>query len=216
MANETPPEILELICQHLETPDLKTARFICRSFSPVAQKYLFQNILVRSNRGSFRKLSYVSRHPTLKHLVDQVSYDGCVLQHGLGYDEWFDSGIGIIGLNDARMPAYANGIEQFQAQLLPAELEYHYSQYRYYLKSENRVFDNGNLMEWLGSACESFPNLEALQLLPDIVDFGIPPNAEEHLLPSVTLYPLSPQMSWDILSPIGRETLSEPKTAASA
>ena len=217
MANEMPPEILELICQHLETPDLKTARFICQSFSAIAQEYLFKDILVRSNLGSFRKLSYVSRHPILKQLVHQVSYDGGVLQHGLDYEEWLISGIGIIGLNDAGMPAYANGIEQFQAQLLPAELEYHYSQYLYYIKSERRIFDNGsNLTGWLETACKSFPNLKALQLLPDIVGFGKPPDAEEHLPPSVTGCPRTPQMSWDILSPIGRETLSEPRTAASS
>ncbi|KAL2042655.1 hypothetical protein N7G274_004414 [Stereocaulon virgatum] len=216
MANETPPEVLELICQHLETPDLKTARFICQSFNAVAQKHLFKDILVRSNLGSFRKLSCVSRHPILKQLVDQVSYDGGVLKHDMDYDEWLDAGIGIIGINDARMPVYANAIKQFQAQLLPAELEFHYSQYRYYLKSEHRVFDGLNLTEWLGCACASFPNLEALQLLPDIVGFRIPPDAEDYLPSSVTVHPRSPQMSWDILSPIGREALSEPKTAASA
>ena len=60
--------------------------------------------------------------------MHKVSYDGIILPDTcVGYHQWLEWGIGIIGLSNACEPAYANEIKAFQAQFLPAELEYHYS-----------------------------------------------------------------------------------------
>ncbi|MCJ1453093.1 hypothetical protein MMC28_003438 [Mycoblastus sanguinarius] len=201
MANSTPPELLEQICQCLATPELKTARLICRSFSPVARKHLFEEVLLKSNLASYRKLSYISRHPVLSHFVYKVLFDGTLLSDRFeDYDEWlrYDGN----SSKDGHLSAKNEGA--FRDHFMPAELKYHYSQYRYHIESQRFAQAESNEADWLLDACKSFQNLEAIAYVS-----GQKATTER------VIRIQKPLLTRKTLSAIGQETLVEPDAYAS-
>lgn len=200
MANYTPPEVLEQICQHLETCELKIARCICRSFAPVARRYLFRDVLIRSNLKSFQKLSYISRHHTLKNYVQKLTYDGMLFGNTRKtFDGWHKVVVGDVGQETMLGSRQDTKRKEMDDTLLPVELQYHYSQYRYYVECQRRILANDDdLRVWLLTAFKAFQNLEAIRFETENIDSfpALKSNEVE------VRYPTS----------VGRETLLEPTT----
>lgn len=201
MANYTPPEVLEQICQHLETSDLKVVRSICRSFEPVAQKHLFKEVLIRSNLKSFQKPSYIARHHTLKHYVHKVVYDGMLFDVTYkSFDEWYKSVSGGIERRRVAGLAHDTTSQESSEQILPVELQYHFSQHRYYIECQRRVLANNDLKDWLSAAFKAFQNLEVIQFVTENTKLNAPTRPN----------PCGQDPRVENLSSIGRETLMEP------
>lgn len=201
MANSAPPEIMDEICQQLAAPELKAARLVCRSFNPVAEKYLFRQILVKINLSSFRKLAFISRHPTLCHHVRMVHYDGKLLPRKFrNRNSWLRGGIGYIVAPFKTDPVkYTNAVE-FQNQLTLVELEYHHMQYCAFLDSQDRLLGE-NEETWLADAFACFKNLES-------VVYG--ETTKDCLLHATCRQKKS--MNWRTMSTTAKETLIEPQS----
>ncbi len=195
MANSTPPEMMEEICQYLTTEELKTARLICRSFDPVAQKYLFKAITVKTNLESFQKLSSISQHPILKNLIQKVTYDGSLMPDTISYRrQWLTYGTGY------KSPSFQDFFSQekkiFRDTLTQEELRDH-TRYHLYIESQNGARANDNQMQWLVKACISFNNLEA-------VAYGELTDHNSSRIP----FERKPPMSWMASSPIAQQALA--------
>ena len=175
MANNTPPEVLENICQHLQAPELKTARLLCRSFDPVARQFLFSEVVIRTNLASLKKLSWISRHAALRHFVKKICYNTRLMNVWYrSLEGWSQRGVAIDGyvghdrvddgtptaLGASNLPINPTG-----QPFLPAESVYHYSQYRYHVDCQKRMLAGNQLTEWISAACASLPNLEAMALI---------------------------------------------------
>ncbi len=195
MANSTPPEIMEEICQHLTTEELKTTRLICRSFDPVAQKNLFKAITVKTNLESFQKLSSISHHPILKNHVRKVTYDGRLMPDTISYRrQWLTYGTGY------KSPSFQDFFSPekkiFRDTLTQEELRDH-TRYHRYIESQNGARANDKQMQWLVKACISFNNLEAVAY-GDLIDHNS----------SRIPFERKPPMSWMASSPIAQQALT--------
>ena len=194
MANTAPTEVLESICQHLSFAELKRARFVCRSFNPAARRYLFREVLVNCDLEGFRKLSYISRQPDLARWVQKLHLnDRIVAVNPLEFQDWSAKVV------KEKIPI-TSGSEQFRDSLLPAELQWHYSQYRYQIESEKRIFTGTLATDWLCDACKSFTNLASISYGP----------YREILTSGVELTPArrDPRIRYETLSAVAQRTLT--------
>ena len=169
MANTAPSEVLEQICQHLGSTELKTARLLCRSFQPVARKCLFSEVVIRTNLVSFKRLGWISRNKTLKEFVKKLIYDDTLMHNEYKtIESWLLRDADLDGsMEHDRIASSAGSTDRKPTgEPLPtAEATYHYAQYLHYIKCQERLLAGEELREWIAEICVSLPNLEAVELV---------------------------------------------------
>lgn len=136
-------------------------------------------------------------------IVRKILCNGMLFENELkSFDKWHKEVTGTMERQAAASSVHDTRLGQRKEHLLPVELQYHYSQYCYYVKSQRRVLASDDLKDWLLTAFQAFQNLEEIYFITEVTN--------------VTL----PSRTWDgntdFLSSVGRETLFEPMISPSS
>ncbi|KAI4196780.1 MAG: hypothetical protein LQ350_006350 [Teloschistes chrysophthalmus] len=103
-----PPEVWLEVFQHLGKSDLKTIRFISRTWSDLASRYLFDTVYVSSFQIDYDNLVTISQHPRFPKFVRSLRFDGSQFTDRLTKGEY-------LGLVTRQISAlYRNGNARFR------------------------------------------------------------------------------------------------------
>lgn len=157
MASRAPIEVLEQVCQYSAARDLKRLRQVSRSFDKAARSELFREIHTYCDLESLRKVNLIARAPNLRHLVVELHVHGLTLDVK-DFHSWKQAA------HKQLVSSYTNrdDVQRFWDFLSSVDLEWHYSQFRYQVESEGRVWVGDRIQTWLADACRSLPRLEAI------------------------------------------------------
>lgn len=86
-----PPEIADIICAELETPDVISLRLVSRSWSYVATPRLLPTVHLVFKADSFQRLVDISKHPVIRHHVTCLLYEPATLRGYRSREEWQDN-----------------------------------------------------------------------------------------------------------------------------
>ncbi len=82
------PEVWNIILTDLTTPDLQTARLICRSLALIATPHLFSQVSVWPNRDCLQSLANITSHASLCQPVKTLNYEVGILPRYDNYEDW--------------------------------------------------------------------------------------------------------------------------------
>ena len=71
-----PSELLQLVCDNLDRPDLRSLRFTCGRSASWASNLLYKDVYLKRNMDSFGRLSSIATCPHLSVMVEAVHYEG--------------------------------------------------------------------------------------------------------------------------------------------
>lgn len=91
-----PPEIADIVCSKLETPDVANLRLVSSYWMNVATPWLLPEVHLIFKRDSFQRLIDISNHPVIRHHVTSLFYEPDTLWTYHSQDEWAK------GLSDPR------------------------------------------------------------------------------------------------------------------
>ena len=162
---DCPPELTNLICEHLSRPDLRSVRLVGRAFNSSAQPVLFRTVFVKVRLPSFERLWSISEHETLRKYVKVIIYEGMEVDwphqdtewpHQDTFEEWLRyeaaRGLGI----------YKK--EEFLARFTKEQLQSYYSNLGHFIRFvQGPVLQGENDARWLREAALKFPRLSAIE-----------------------------------------------------
>ena len=155
---DCPPEITNLICEHLSRPDLRSVRLVGQAFNSAAQRVLFRTVFVKVRLPSFARLWSISEHETLRRYVEGIIYDGMEVA-------WPDQNTfeGWLPHDAARGLGIAKR-EKFLAQFSEGQLRNYYSNFGHYMRFiQGPVLQGENDERWLREAARKFPRLSTVE-----------------------------------------------------